>query len=213
MLKLLIIIMFFLSANLFAQKKEIPPPPIPMKNGSNLNPNYKPVSLANRLKKFPFKNAVTIEIISFNLEADAETTDLVLTSIDTTLQNSSKKENAGFVKLSTIVTQRDFEKINQRKKLTLNEIDNLTDILYNTCPKYSLNSYYESGCYNPRNAILFYNESGEIYEYLEICFECNQMLAEPKVVPEVENFCSAAYTELKVFFSKQGIETEKRLKE
>ena len=215
MFKLCIVILLFVSVNLFAQKKQIPPPPIPMKNaknGSGLNPNYRPIPLDKRLKKFPFKNAVTIEIISFNLEADAETMDLVLTTTDTTIQNDSNRESSGFVKLSTIVAQRNYENVNQRKKLTLNEIDNLTDILYNTCSKYSINRYYKSGCYNPRNGILFYNAAAEIYEYLEICFECNQMQAEPKVMPELENFCSAAYTELKTFFSKHGIETEKRIK-
>lgn len=116
------------------------------------------------------------------------------------------------MRLSTLVAQRNLDRLNQRKTLTLNAIDNLTDILYNTCSKYNSYSYNKLGCYHPRNAILFYNESGEIYEYLEICFECNQMLAEPEKIPELQDYCNVAFTDLKAFFTKNGIETEKRKK-
>ena len=210
--KILITILLFLSVNLFAQKKT-PPPPIPSaKKTSNKNLNYKPILLDKRLKKFPFKNATKIEIISFNLETDEETDVPILISRDTIIENNSKKENSSFVILSTLVAQKNLEGVNQRKTLTLNAIDNLTAILYNTCSKYNLSSYSKSGCYNPRNAILFYNEAGEIYEYLEICFECRQMLAEPQKIPELQDYCNVAFTDLKAFFTKNGIETEKRKK-
>ncbi|RNL50709.1 hypothetical protein [Pedobacter jejuensis] len=103
MFKLFIIIILFLSAKLFAQRRQVPPPPIPMKNGSNLKPNYMPVSLANRLKKFPFKNAATIEIISFNLEADAETMDLVLATTDPILCISIKVSTLFHSKVSSTI--------------------------------------------------------------------------------------------------------------
>ncbi|HEX8575417.1 MAG TPA: hypothetical protein VF677_03905 [Flavobacterium sp.] len=215
MFKLLITILLLLSANLFAQKKDIPPPPSPIKNAkksSDKNANYKPVLLDKRLKKFPFKNATKIEIISFNLETDEPIEVSILVSKDSIFKNNSKKENSVFVRLSTLVAQRNLEGVNQRKILTLNAIDNLTDILYNTCSKYNSYSYDKNGCYNPRNAILFYNDSGEIYEYLEICFECNQMFAEPKKIPGLQDYCNVAYTDLEAFFSKNGIETEKHNK-
>lgn len=210
--KISIIILLFISVNLSAQRK-VPPPPIPSaKKSSNKNLYYKPILLDKRLNKFPFRNATKIEIISFNLEADEETDVPILIYQHTTLENNNKKQNTAFLRLSTLVAQRNLEGLNQRKTLTLNEIANLTDILYNTCSKYNLVSYYQSGCYHPRNAILFYNKSDEIYEYLEICFECNQILSEPQKIPELQDYCNIAYTDLKAFFTKNGIETEKRKK-
>lgn|GEM_PF-790079 len=191
----------------------IPPPPIKSaKKISNKNLSYKPILLKKRLAKFPFKNASKVDIISFNLEADRQLDVPILISKDSLVKDDEKISNVVFIELATLIAQKNLGGINQRKTLTLSSTNKLTDILYNTCSKYSIYSYYQSGCYNPRNAILFYNDSGEIFEYLEICFECNQMLAEPQKIDGLQDYCNNTYTALKAFFTQNGMETQKRTK-
>jgi hypothetical protein len=210
--KIFIIILLLYSSNLIAQRnKNIPPPP-PSKNSSNKNINYKEITLEKRLNKFPFKDATKIEIISFNLESD-RIDDLPKPILkDSIIDNKIEKVNISFISLEELIAQNDFERIIQRKSLTLNSISKLSDILYNTCSKYNVSNIIKLGCYNPRNGILFYNEFGEIYEYLEICFECKQIISKSKNIQDTEDFCTYVYSELNKFFIKNGIETSKRIK-
>jgi hypothetical protein len=211
--KILILIFLLYSTNLIAQRnKNIPPPP-PSKNHSNKNNYYKEIALEKRLNNFPFKDATKIEIISFNLESD-RIEDLPKPILkDSIIETKIEIANIDFISLEKLIAQKEFERINQRKTLTLNSINILSDILYNTCSKYNNYTIIKKGCYNPRNGILFYNEFGEIYEYLEICFECNETISKSKKDDETENYCTYLYSELNKFFIKNGIETSKRIKE
>ena len=63
-------------------------------------------------------------------------------------------------------------------ELNQNQIDSLSHILIN----YKLKNdklpetytVYASGCYEPRNAILFLDSNNTVISYFEICFECHQ---------------------------------------
>jgi hypothetical protein len=59
------------------------------------------------------------------------------------------------------------------KQLNRYQIVQLTDILYNTEVR-KPSDYANPGytCYSPRNAFIFYDRGGKIFEYLEICLEC-----------------------------------------
>ena len=63
-------------------------------------------------------------------------------------------------------------------ELNQNQIDSLSHILIN----YKLKNdklpetytVYASGCYEPRNAILFLDSNNTVISYFEICFECHE---------------------------------------
>lgn len=61
-------------------------------------------------------------------------------------------------------------------------------------------------CYSPRNAILFYNEMGEVISYLEICFECDHIRWWNNF--GLIGFTSDQYDKLESYFSKNGLKTD-----
>jgi hypothetical protein len=99
----------------------------------------------------------------------------------------------------------DFSKITEQKTLKREEIDQLTNILYNVSYKGVIFYLWGTGCYNPRNAILFYDSSGHLLEFIELCFECHkERLSSDKI--SLGDLCNQKSTLLKSFFLSQGIE-------
>lgn len=60
------------------------------------------------------------------------------------------------------------------KTLDRDEINRLTDILYNNFYKKFPNYGSLTQCFFPRNAILFFDKAGKLKEYILICFHCNR---------------------------------------
>ncbi|MOA33645.1 hypothetical protein D3C78_1549570 [compost metagenome] len=52
------------------------------------------------------------------------------------------------------------------------EIVEFTDILYNIDYKETGFVVGTAGCYDPRNAILFFDKTEKLLAYIEVCFEC-----------------------------------------
>lgn len=93
------------------------------------------------------------------------------------------------------------------EKIELNEDqkNELTDIIYNIGKNIDTNLRTGSGCYTPRNAILFFDENDKLFEYFIICFSCNV------ISPSVTSFsfnddCAEKLTFLKDLFAKAGIQ-------
>jgi hypothetical protein len=99
----------------------------------------------------------------------------------------------------------DFSKITEQKTLSKEEIDKLTNILYNVTYKGDVFTLSVSGCYNPRNAILFYGSSNHLLEFIELCFECHERrLSSEKI--SLGDLCNQKSDLLKSFFLAAGIE-------
>src|SRR5690606_20985262 len=118
----------------------------------------KSINSEKRLKIYPFNIASEIKFVSFkNLETqDGETF---------YYGHSIPKLNGKI----------DVDKLLEIEIANVSEIDSLTNILFNYGLKKKINTIEPVGCYEPRNAILFYNTNGEIFDYIEICFQCMQM--------------------------------------
>ena len=87
--------------------------------------------------------------------------------------------------------------------LNKSDMKSLTNILYNhsfSGKKYEV----ETMCYTPRNAIIFYNDRGFAFEWIEICFECSQYKKTSAKV-QAGDFCIGKYELLKAFFQKNRI--------
>lgn len=137
-------------------------------------------SPAERLKNFPFNKAAYVSIASFGLKENSLGNEI-----------PRRRGKVDIAQLKDIIA------------LNADQVDTLTDILYNTGYKGNFYSFSE-GCYIPRNAILFMDAKGNAFEYIEICFGCEGFKASSKKV-KTGDFCAEKYELLKIFFRNAGI--------
>jgi len=100
-----------------------------------------------------------------------------------------------------------WDQMDQIKTLRLSEAITLSDVLYNSCYRWSEWEDKKTGCYFPRNAILFFDDKEQPFEYLEICFECRAIEKSSPKIKVLEN-CSYLYEELQKYFTILGIKTQ-----
>lgn len=180
----------------------------------DLHKNFKPLSLNERIARFPFNEAAKVKIISFNLNFRGK-------SLPSTPPPTAFKTNEEYLrfqeaekKLRKPIDMEDFiknpadEDIQESKIMTLSEISELTNILYNTCNKYYLENQMGNKCYFPRNAVLFYDKNDRIFAYFEVCFECSGSRSFPDDQPNFIETCEYLYPDLEKFFKSKGLTTE-----
>ena len=81
----------------------------------------------------------------------------------------------------------------------------MTNIIFNIGYRGKISFLEATGCYNPRNAVLFFDSKNNLLEFIELCFECQgHRLSSDKI--ELGDLCNQKYTLLKEFFSKAGIQ-------
>ena len=61
-------------------------------------------------------------------------------------------------------------------------------------------------CYIPRNGILFLDEEGKVFEFIEICFACKKLAYSYHDKASAEDFERPAFKVLRDFFIKNGLE-------
>lgn len=163
--------------------------------------NYTKYSLKERGSFYPFKKSSKILIVVF----DKQTKEL--DSTDWRFGKAAFKEfkniKYGLPLLNDTVC---FSKLMQVKELAANEIETLTDILYNTCFRWTITEETKAACYLPHNAILFLNNKNKLIGYIEICFSCRQIRYSDK---RIERFleCDFAIDALKTYFQKFNFKT------
>ncbi len=180
---------FFVQTNSHAQVTAIPVKPRPWtkkeieKDIRNHGCVYtKKYSSKQRLQFFPFNKAVQIKLISF------DQSDSVIIGGEIPMKNGNV----------------DYRKLKEIKTINKSEIDTLTDILFNESYRGPFSSVSESGCYNPRNAILFVDAKGKTFAFIEICFECSAHRFSSNKI-KAGDFCSQKYEYLRNFFATNGI--------
>ncbi len=142
--------------------------------------NHKCVSLPKKsfstiLKKYPLNKAAQIQLVSFK----------------------------GF-KLPIENDTVCISKLNEVKTLTLLQVDSLTNIMYNIGFGGTILILEEMACYQPRNAILFIDSSGKVFEYIEICFECKQTVNSSEKI-DFGELCNEKFNLVKHQFLNTGI--------
>lgn len=219
--KIFLILLSCCFAFSFSQKKKKKPADLlaeyhNYKVGS-LNKNFKPIPLNKRIDKFPFSKAARVKIVSYNLNLKKSAAMSYTPpppppktkedSIRLTRYYDSIKKNKDF-ELREAVDHSDFTGIQESRTLTLSEISELTDVIYNTCEKYNIGFVSTRGCFFPRNAILLYDENDHIFAYFEICFECSAIESSPRKMLEPLETCEYLYPELEKFFKSKGVSTQ-----
>jgi len=179
---------FLLLCYLFIGKLTIGQTPQPPPTKTQKIPLTK-YTLQQRLSFYPFNKSNQIKLVSFGEQQDT--------------QNIRGPIKFGLPILNDTVC---FQRLDQIKVLTPKQIDTLTDILYNACSKWTIIERTEIGCYFPRNAIVFFDESNKPFEYIEICFECHGIKNSSEKI-SVEDVCDIMYKELQLFFKQAGLKT------
>ncbi|WP_158544281.1 hypothetical protein [Pedobacter miscanthi] len=143
------------------------------------------LSTEQRNKQYPFNKAKRIELISF--------TD---TASDFTIALPVKHYRL------------ERSKIRDQKVLDTAQVNALTDIWFNIgrTPINNLKyiSISRSGCYEPRNGIVFIDEKNRVFEYVEICFACKGNRYSSKRIKPWDD-CEQKYMILRDYFAKQGV--------
>ena len=139
---------------------------------------------AQRLNHYPFSKAVKILAVSFPYGTPNNTDDR-----DTIKYGLHIKK--GLLNYTSLI---------EVKTLTLKQINKLTNLVFNTDERKPL-AFPVMGrsCFNPHNALIFYDRKGEIFDYFEVCFECLQERSLSNNLL-LSNYCNQKYDLLKDFF-------------
>lgn len=97
----------------------------------------------------------------------------------------------------------------KRTQVKDQDLSDLFELLYGSKFSPNIASTSTTGCYSPRNGIVFYNTKKEAIGFLEICFECHGF----ESTTEIQAIKSISDEELKIFknlFTKNGIRTTEK---
>jgi hypothetical protein len=160
-------------------------------------------AISQRLKKYPFSKASKILAVSY--DGTVEPNLLVLASGDTINAATNEKirnfkPHGLFFKNDTL----DYINLFEVKQLTINQINRLTNILFNTDVKIH-NDYAHPGykCFEPRNAFIFFDKNGKVFDYIEICFTCEGTRSKSDRI--YLGPCNQKFDMVKKFFIDLGI--------
>ena len=186
-LKLLTILFLFVAEVVKAQPSGKPPPPIePGSKQHKINEYNRSCVYRNKYAAlqrrafYPFNKASSIKLVSFPCKEE------------------------GMCGIPTNGDRIVLDQLKEIKTLNLAQVDQLTNILYNYSFRGKFDFALETLCYNPRNAILFFDDKGKLFAYIELCFECiNSELSSPRI--KLGDNCAGKYQLLQNFFAKSGI--------
>ena len=155
--------------------------------------------LKTRLTFYPFNQSPKIMLVAFDKQVDSTR------SIKTKYQRPPEF-------IYKLPTQNDticVSKLAQIVSLNIQQVDTLSDILYNTCFRWTITETNAAMCYLPHNAILFFDKNDKILDYIEICFDCHQIRYSNKKIEKFEQ-CDFALTDLKKYFRQFGLNVSEK---
>lgn len=123
-------------------------------------------------------------------------------------QKSGKKEKKKPIDINAIIGKKDLNGIDGSKTLTLPEIHQLYNVIFNTCGKFTGGNVIANKCFFPRNAILFYDENDSVFNIFEICFECDGVRSSIEGSIFINDQCDKFYSEVEKFFHNKGLQTQ-----
>jgi len=171
-------------------------------------------TVAERNKIFPFNKAKKVVLIAYsNHELTIDKNGQVI-SVDPLSLDEARKKDSSIINKYEIKTEygsRVYFSI-EEIELTSKWRDELSNILINYKLKRKPGRTYAvsaSGCYTPRNSILFYDENDNVFCFYEICFECSgsMMYPDPEDLNKYSNVeeCNERFDIIKDLFKKNGI--------
>ncbi|OKS87082.1 hypothetical protein [Mucilaginibacter polytrichastri] len=162
-------------------------------------------SISQRLKKYPFVEASKIVVVSYHAEEPEP---------NIYIGKDGKRFNPDSVRIQLPTGLHIKEgKIDTRtltEFIALNEqqINALTNIIFNTDYrlKDEIAGFSQGTCFEPRNALIFLDRNGKVFDYIEICFECQNAKSLSQRIG-IGTLCNQKYDILKKYFISLGIKT------
>ncbi|HVW12808.1 MAG TPA: hypothetical protein VHB54_03250 [Mucilaginibacter sp.] len=156
-------------------------------------------TIAQRLRKYPFNKAAKILAISYDGSAEPN---VDINIGDDTTKEVKRKPHGLIFHSDTL----DMSNLFEIKQLTPEEINRLTNIVFNTrvrIPNY--NPDPGTKCFEPRNALVFYNKEGKVFDYIEVCFECMNYESKSNKLFLTSAYCNQQFDLIKKFLTDIGI--------
>lgn len=150
-------------------------------------------TLQQRLSKYPFSKAAKVLAVSFKYRG--------IGPDDTDDLNNSQKRGLhiknGILDTTTLI---------ETKKLSPKQIDDLTQLIFNTDfkKKNELHMIDFGKCFEPRNALIFLSSENQVIDYLEICFQCKQNYSKSQQF-DIGILCTQKYELLSNYFKSIGV--------
>jgi hypothetical protein len=188
-MKVLFIISLLISTICFSQKKDSQPQPVNLEEyeraavcvyrGKYSKHNFREV--------FSFGQSKTIKLISFHATSNNRV--IISEFISDSVHYKFNPDSSYWTEVKVLQDSSFFT---------------LANILYNYQYKMDPPFQNESLCYNPRNAIIFYDAQQKVIAAIEICFECDKMIAFPATFNTGE-MCLTKINMIKRLFKSSGI--------
>lgn len=160
---------------------------------------------------YPFSKAAEVKLIYFEYQEENVPIEVIEISDSLPLPIENSLPPDTLIELSLRNVQ-DFlkKRVLQVVDLNQNQIDTLTDIIYNENFRLESSMLNVMGCYEPRNAILFIDKHQTVFAFLEICFECNGIRASEERIKEDARFILLEEVRPKLirFFEEHGVSTK-----
>ena len=146
--------------------------------------------LQQRLKQYPFSKSIKVLAVSYPLFEPRET-------------DSSTNPVTGLHVKNGILN---YSSLKEVKQLNAAQIDSLTNILFNTDFRRKLyfNGIRMGACFDPRNALIFIDNTGKVFDYLEICFACKEVASKSEKI-DAGVLCTQKYELLRTYFQNLGL--------
>jgi hypothetical protein len=159
-------------------------------------------SIAQRLKKYPFSKAVKVLAVSYN--NGLPNPDVIIVKDKT---KKPKTKPFGRLRIHIHNDTLDHTSLFEFKQLTARQVNRLTNMIFNTDIKvhHNLDEYVatESMCFEPRNAFVFIDKNGKVFDYVEVCLQCKGTESESRKI-NIEN-CNQSLDMTKKFLIDLGI--------
>jgi hypothetical protein len=126
-------------------------------------------SILQRIKKYPFSKVAKILAVSYDGGPEPNV-DIIIDSAKMKKPVKMKPHGLIFNK-----GKLDTSSLFEIKQLTSAQVNRLTNMMFNT--DFKVHNNYVIGtaaCFDPRNAFIFFDKNGKVFDYIEICFECKR---------------------------------------
>ena len=177
-----------------------------------------PYNLEERRQMFPFNKVKKVLAIAYeNFEMKTYTLKDTLLDAEGKQTFVSRSVSASDCKSKKILKTWDIQGLGENKdtkycateivELNPEQIDILSNLLFNFQLTHEPNIVTIIGCYTPRNSFLFLDEKEEVIAYVEMCFECRTIIYsfEKGDAKSLDNYCPQQRVALKGFLAKIGI--------
>src|SRR5690606_33824288 len=172
-------------------------------------------SVEERNKNYPFNKASRIVFASFKEDLTKLSDEQIKKLIK---QNKLELDKKGeiesfrhgsifklyFDELKNDFSAYDADCFDEKIDLDEDQLNEFTDLIFNFGTTIKQLGSRGSGCYIPRNVILFFDENRQLFAFIEICFQCNAYSASNKNI-SLNNECYKKLYILKEQFLKAGI--------